>query len=239
MLLLMPCAYSQLIQNHALGFMVGTSQYNGDVNMTKAYYKPFLSATLMYKLRFNYHYVARFSFTYGELQGRDLDFPNNYQQNRKYSFSRNSIYEGAALLEFNFLEFAYDEKKYRKSKRENFFSPYVVGGIALFYADQSEFYDIFAIPMGFGLKYRASPRVEFNVEWTFRKTFTDNLDLLNSRIPDYDLYKQVWFKETNDWYSILGFSVLFAFKQKQNSCTFYNKKPYERFIKKNKGNRKK
>jgi len=238
MLLFMPCVYSQLIENHALGFLVGTSQYNGDINMTKAYYKPFPSASLIYKLRFNYHYVARFSITYAELQGRDLDFSNTYQQNRKYSFGHNRVYEGAAMMEFNFLEFAYAEKRY-KIKREKYFSPYVVGGIALFFADQSNFSDIFAIPMGVGLKYRVSARVEFNVEWTFRKTFTDNLDVLNARVPDYDLYKQVWFKETNDWYSVLGFSVLFAFKQKQSSCTFYDKKPYEHFIKKNNRNRKK
>jgi len=238
MLLLMPCAYSQLIENHALGFLVGTSQYNGDVNMTKAYYRPFPAASLLYKMYFNHHYVTRFSVTYGELQGRDSDFPNQYQQNRKYSFGHNRVYEGAAQVEFNFLEFAFADKRYRE-KREKFFSPYVVGGIALFFADQLNFSDIFAIPMGVGLKYRVSGRVELNVEWAFRKTFTDNLDVLNTSVPDYDLYKQVWFKETNDWYSILGFSVLFALKQKQSSCTFYNKKPYESRIEKNKGNRKK
>lgn len=232
-LLLVPCMYSQLVENHALGFMVGTSQYNGDVNMTKAYYKPFPSAAILYKLRFNNHYVARFSFTYAELQGRDIDFPNDYQQNRRYSFWHNNVYEASALMEFNFLEFAYAENRY-KSKREKFFSPYVVGGIALFYADQSNFSDIFAVPMGVGLKYRVSNRVELNVEWTWRKTFTDNLDLFNEGIPYYDLLKQPWFEKTKDWYSVLGFSVLFAFKQKNNSCMIYEKKAYEQLIKKRK-----
>ena len=237
MLLLVPCAYSQLIENHALGFMVGTSQYNGDVNMTRAYYKPFPSAALIYKMRFNNHYVARFSFTYAELQGRDIDFPNTYQQNRRYSFWHNNIYEASAMMEFNFLEFAYAEKRYR-TKRENFFSPYVVGGIALFYADQSEFKDIFAIPMGFGLKYRVSDRVELNVEWTWRMTFTDNLDLMDSNIPYYDLMKQAWFKETNDWYSVVGASVIFALKQKKSTCTIYEKKTHEHFIKKSRDRKK-
>lgn len=238
MLLLSQCAYSQLVQNHALGFMLGTSQYNGDINMKRAYYAPYLSAALIYKLRFNNHYIARFSLTYAELQGKDIEFSNAYQQNRKYTFRHNSIYEGSAMMEFNFLAFTYDEKPY-KSKREHFFSPYVVAGIALFYADQSEFRDIFAIPMGVGLKYRISSRIELNAEWTFRKTFTDNLDLLNTSVSEYDLYKQAWFNETKDWYSTLGFSVLIAFKKKQSSCTIYEKKAYEHLIKKEKRNRQK
>lgn len=239
-LLLLTChAHAQLVQNHALGLMVGTSQYNGDVNMTKAYYKPHFSLSMLYKMRFNYHYVARFSLSYIELKGFDTDFDNAYQQMRRYSFSDNNIYEGAALMEFNFLEFAYKEKRYRSEKREQFFSPYVVAGIALFYADQSEIKDIFAIPMGVGLKYRVSPRMELNVEWVFRKTFTDNLDLLNSNVPYYDLYKQAWFRQTKDWYSTLGVTAVFAFKKKPENCVFYTKNRYEDFKKKNNRNRKK
>lgn len=231
LLVLVPCAYSQFIQNHALGFMIGTSQYNGDANMTKAYYQPFPSAAILYKLRFNDHYVLRFSFTYAELQGRDTDFSIDYQQNRRYEFWHNNIFEAGALLEFNFLEFAYSENRY-KAKREKFFSPYVVGGIALFYADQSNFNDIFAIPLGVGLKYRVSHRMELNVEWTWRKTFTDNLDLFGDDMPYYDLLKQPWFEKTKDWYSVVGISVLWAFRQKNNSCMIYEKKAYERIIKK-------
>ncbi|MDR2962913.1 MAG: DUF6089 family protein [Bacteroidales bacterium] len=239
MLLLSYCAHAQLVQNHALGFLVGTSQYNGDVNMTKAYYKPHFSLSLLYKMRLNNHYVARFSLSYIELKGFDQDFNNAYQQSRRYSFSDNNIYEGAALMEFNFLEFAYAEKKYRSEKRERFFSPYVVAGIALFYADQSEINDIFAIPMGVGLKYRVSPRVELNVEWVFRKTFTDNLDLLNTSVPYYDLYKQAWFRQTKDWYSTLGVTAVFVFKKKPENCPFYTKNRYEDFKKKNNNRRKK
>ncbi|HPY82966.1 MAG TPA: DUF6089 family protein, partial [Bacteroidales bacterium] len=49
-------AHAQLKEVN-LGLFLGTSQYNGDINMTKAYYSPHFSCGLHVKQVYNYHYT--------------------------------------------------------------------------------------------------------------------------------------------------------------------------------------
>ena len=95
------------------------------------------------------------------------------------------------------------------------------------YIENSEWYEAFNIPMGLGLKYKLLPRLELRGEWVFRKTFTDNLDQLAYQANDgYLQYQQISFKETNDWFSILGVSLLFNISQDQIPCPTYNVRTY-------------
>ena len=219
-------ASSQQIIGRDYGFFVGTSQYNGDVNMTKAYYSPHLTGALWYKQIYNSHYSLRFAITYGEIKASDLDFDNAYQQNRKYEFSDHNIYEFSTLIEFNFFPITPDED-------ENNISPYVVAGPGLFFAQGVEGFNILCFPMGVGIKYRLSSRMELNVEWVFRKTFSDNLDELeSSQESGYKQYKQQSFDETNDWYSLLGASILISFMNPKSPCPVYRDKLNYELIKK-------
>lgn len=203
-----------------VGLFFGSSQYNGEINMTKAYYSPHLTGGLHVKQVYNYHYTLRFAVSYAELKGYDKDFDNLFQHHRAHEFSDNNIYEFTALTEFNFFQVTPD-------REEDNFSPYVVGGLGVFYADELEWYQILNIPMGIGLKFRIATRAELNLEWVFRKTFTDKLDRLESSGIGYKNFKQYSFENTNDWYSILGISVLFSFLNPQSPCPVYYKKPYE------------
>ncbi|MDA3883066.1 MAG: DUF6089 family protein [Bacteroidales bacterium] len=203
-----------------IGFFVGTSQYNGDVNMTKAYYSPHISGGIFAKQVYNYHYSARYAITYGELKGFDSDFKNLYQYHRGHSFRDNNLYEFSAVCEFNFFEVNPD-------RDEKNVSPYVIGGVAMFFIDDLEWYQVFNFPMGLGMKFRIATRTELSVEWVFRKTFTDRLDKMESSGLGYKNFKQYSFDNTKDWYSIASVSLSFCFLNPQSSCPVYYKKPYE------------
>lgn len=212
-------AHAQLKEVN-LGLFLGTSQYNGDINMTKAYYSPHFSCGLHVKQVYNYHYTLRYAISYIELKGFDKDFDNLFQHHRGHTFSDNNIYEFTALAEFNFFEVTPDRK-------ENNISPYVVGGVGVFYVDELEWYQVINFPMGLGCKFRIATRAELNIEWVFRKTFTDKLDKLESSGIGLKNFKQYSFDNTNDWYSTMGVSILFSFLNPQSPCPVYYKKPYD------------
>jgi len=209
------------------GLFVGTSQYNGDVNMEKAYNNPHWTASLWYKRVYNERYSLRFAITYGELQSSDTDFLNEYQQNREYYFEDHNLYEFSSVVEFNFFEITEDID-------ENNFSPYLVGGVAVFSAiGVDKWYQAFSLPIGAGLKFRLSPRIELDVEWVFRKTSTDNLDNL-AQYQKYGLkrFKQQSFTETKDWYSLLGATFVISFMNTKSPCPVYGEKKKYELIKK-------
>ncbi len=207
-------------RSYDYGFLIGTAQYNGDVNMTRPYYSPQPAASIIFRKNFNPHYSLRFNGTYGLLRADDADFSNRYQQNRNYYFDKTQIIELSSMLEFNFFEVT-------NNKKEKNFSPYVVFGLGVMYIENSKWYEAFNIPMGLGLKYKLLPRLELRGEWVFRKTFTDNLDQLAYQANDgYLQYQQISFKETNDWFSILGVSLLFNISQDQIPCPTYNVRTY-------------
>ena len=210
---------SQVIE-HDFGLFVGTSQYNGDVNMTKAYYKPHLSFGLLYKQVYNPHYSLRFGLSYAGIGASDSDFSSKYQEKRYYDFSNHNIYEFSSLLEFNFY-------KITKDKDEDNFSPYISAGVAVFFAPKLELVN-FGLPVGAGLKIRLAPKVELNIEWVFRKTFTDKLDGLNADAVGNNDLKQHSIERTKDWYSLLGASILVCFASDKRPCHAYKeKKTYE------------
>ena len=222
-IMISPPVFSQ-IRSNDVGILLGTSQYNGDVNMTKAYYSPHFTAALYYRQTYNNHYSWRFGLTYGELQGSDSDFDNSYQKTRDYTFADNNLYEFSSVVEYNFFELNYDEKDER-------FTPFVVGGLGVFYAAELKWHEMFNIPMGFGLKYKIAENLEINADWTIRKTSTDKLDLLDDNSVGYKAHKQFSFTSTNDWYSLVGVTLMINFMSNNSPCGIYDKKNYE-YIKK-------
>lgn len=208
------------------GFILGTMQYNGDVNMTKPFYSPQPCIGGIFRKNFNPHYSLRFGVTYGQLKADDWDFENSYQQNRSYYFDDTKILEFSSMVEFNFYEVT-------PNKKEKNFSPFVVGGLGVMYIEGLKWTEAFNIPLGLGLKYKLLPKLELRAEWTWRKTFTDGLDHLADKANDgYLQYKQISFSKTKDWFSVLGISLLFNFSDEKIPCPIYEGKSYGRYRKK-------
>lgn len=202
------------------GFLIGTAQYNGDVNMTKAYHSPQPALALLFRKNYDPHYSLRLSATFGNLRESDSEFDNAYQQERDFYFDNTRIIEFSGGIEFNFFEITHEKKNHN-------FSPYVTFAIGAMYMEDLKWYETLDIPMGLGLKFKLAPKLELRGEWTFRKTFTDKLDQLANEAKDgYLQYKQISFNKTKDWFSILGISLLFNFSDDKAPCHIYNIRKY-------------
>lgn len=207
------CIYtSALAQSHKeAGFFAGTSYYIGDINGTRQFYNPSPSVGVLIKNFFNNRHCLRFSGFYGQFKGNDLDFNNEFQQNRRTKFSA-SLLDMSLTYEFNFLPFSYKD-------RSSVFSPYLFGGLGLdlMMSEQYPVGNHFSIPFGIGGKYLASRKVTVGLEWSFRKTFRDNIDGVKS--PGLPSEKSAL--SNNDWYSFAGFFITFRLFDNPGNCPVY------------------
>ena len=178
-----------------VGVIVGASYYLGDINPEKQFYSSSPTVGLMYRYNMGPRYALRTSFSFGELKGNDLDFDNKYQQLRKASF-KTELVDVSVQLEFNFQPFLLP-----LSSRTKRFSPYVTSGLS--YVSSSSTTSSFAIPMGIGCKYLIGKRWTAAVEWSFKKSFTDDLDGLE----DPNKLNIANKFHNNDWISFLGVSL--------------------------------
>ena len=196
------------------GFFLGTSYYLGDINPTRQFYKPSPSFGGLFKFHFNNRHCLRFSGFYGQIQGSDRDFSNEFQQVRSKSFSA-SILDISAVYEFNFLPFQYDP-------RNVVFSPFIFGGIGYDFPIRTD-YSVgphLSIPFGMGIKYMASRKVTLGLEWSFRKTFQDNIDGVAS--PGGSNENSLL--SNKDWYSFAGFFITFRLFDNTGECPVYPQK---------------
>ncbi|NPA67484.1 MAG: hypothetical protein GXO50_02635 [Chlorobi bacterium] len=192
------------------GITAGTSYYLGDINHTKQFYSPGLTAGLALRHNINNFYALRLNIIRAEISGNDADFESIYQNIRNTVFS-NTVYETSLQIEINFLSFNTNIKKSQ--------TPYITTGAGIAFANSFETITP-VIPIGIGYKYSVSKRITVNGEWNFRKTFTDYLDLLEQT----DIYqKQITKTKNNDWYSIASVTLTYNFAGDKKWCPAYSK----------------
>jgi len=178
------------------GVGAGASQYFGDLNDQYGFkhIRPAFSAFMRY--HFNHYIALRVSGTYTQLGYDDKDNSNAYQHMRNLSF-RTNIWEGAVQADFNFFRF-------ETGNDENWWTPYLTGGIGAFYYNPYTFYNgdkyylrplgtegqnlggayasrkysnvAVCFPIGAGIKWWAFPGVNMALEITDRLTTTDYID---------------------------------------------------------------
>ncbi|MCX8478336.1 MAG: DUF6089 family protein [Chitinophagales bacterium] len=144
---------------------------------------------------------GRFGVSRGSISGDDKYSLNKFHIVRNLNFT-SPITEAYLVGELNLFSF--------NPCRNKKFSPYVVGGIAMFHFDPmtsyyGEFYHLqelgtegqglagypakykltqFSVPMGGGIKYAINKRLVVSGEFVMRKTFTDYLDDVSTTYPD-------------------------------------------------------
>lgn len=183
----------------------------GDINTIRHFYKPSPAFGAIYRHNFNPRNAIRFHALYGNIRGDDLDFKNDFQQDRGLNFST-SFVDLALNTEFNFLQ-------YRPTKRKENYSPYVTGGIGynLVFSPDARGSTAIVLTYGAGFKFNVSKRISSGIEWSFRKTFNDRLDGIENHGPSYNT-----FYHNNDWYSIVGIFVTYKFLRYLTECPAYD-----------------
>jgi hypothetical protein len=194
-----------------LGGSIGTSNYVGDLddNFTPRYTKPAFGLHLLYNFR--PHFGFRFNFFKGTITASDVSGTMAGNKERNLSF-----YTPVSELGLNLVYRPLAMHKGELPRRR--ISPYLFAGIAVFrfnpmttlggeeielqplgtegqylIGDYPEPYKLtqLAVPMGAGINFKISRRVDLGVESGFRKTFTDYLDDVSTNYPDLDQLAEV------------------------------------------------
>lgn len=204
--------FSGFSQNSEIGLFFGYSYYLGDINPRKHFNLSQPSGGGIHRYILNSHFAIKNSFLYGTLYGDDSKINNVTQLKRNLHF-KSSILDISTQLEFNFLPFEKNISEYSLShENEYFFSPYVFIGISLFsFNPKAEVNNTWhelqplgtegqgtvayphkkkysltqlAIPIGFGIKFDISKKVNIALEWGIRSSFTDYIDDVSTTYAD-------------------------------------------------------
>lgn len=183
--------------NGEFGFSVGAAHYFGDLNTRAAINRPKLAASILFRKQFGNYIALRVQGTYAALGYSDKYSDNEVQRLRNLSFNTN-IFEMALLGDFNFFRYVPGQEGYN-------FTPFVSIGAGFFTYDPYAYlkgekyylrplgtegqnnsalypnrkpYGTMAacLPIGVGVKYGLSSRMNLTFEIQYRFTSTDYID---------------------------------------------------------------
>ncbi|TCO10405.1 type IX secretion system protein PorG [Natronoflexus pectinivorans] len=209
------------------GPFLGISWYNGDLNPDRMFYNihPSIGGIIRYNV--NDRIAFRGGLQLAGLSGSYPEFNDVHLReydSAPYSFKRNVI-DLSTLLEINFFSFDHPHRP------ETIFTPYVALGVAsTFYTRYEEVDDnhsekptfVLSLPFGAGVKWKVTDWFKLGAEWTFRKTFTDDLDVVGTDFPvnpgdPFGFGRSNW-THNNDWYSIVGVYATFNIFTRDAKC---------------------
>ena len=179
----------------------------GDLNHSQHFYSPGPAGGLIFRYNFNPRNSIRFNAIYASLSGDPADHLQPFPGANADPFS-NGLIDVALATEFNFMP--YKSTKLRKER----YTPYVSGGIG--YSIQFGSAQTVALNFGGGFKYNITTRLSAGAEWSFRKTFSDELD----GVVNIGSENNTFF-HNKDWYSIVGIFVTYKIFDWGIDCPAY------------------
>ena len=186
-----------LAQDQEFGFMVGASNYHGDLAYNIVPGESHAAGGVHYRHNFNPHWSWRPSLMYGKVSGSDANFAEHKLRNLSFE---TDIWELSTIFEYNFLPFG------SRTLSKNF-TTYVMSGLSVYRFEPKanfngnlvslrnlrtegqtakEQYNLIqlAIPFGIGAKYNLSKNWVLGLEVGWRKLFTDYIDDVSTVYPD-------------------------------------------------------
>lgn len=208
------------------GPMLGVSWYNGDLNPQRQFYRVHPMAGIIVRYSVNDRIAFRVGASLVSISGAypagSVYLPQ--AEGVSYRFNR-SMGDLTAMMEFNFFSFDHPFKK------ESTFSPYFTFGLgSIFYKrylqedgnhDEKPLF-VLSLPFGGGVKWKFKNGLKLGLEWTFRKTFTDDLDFVDADSPinpsDPYGFNQEVVSHNNDWFSVVGVTATFSLINRHSKC---------------------
>src|SRR5688500_1120835 len=186
-------------KGYELGGLAGASFYVGDINPSYSVKTPGPSLGVIGRYNFNTRTSIRFDLGAGRLIGRDSLSDNPFQQARNLSF-RTDYIDAAIGLEFNFFNYVH-------GSRDQFFTPYVFGGLGFTYYNpkaklDDKWYGLRfmgtegqavgdeysriapALAYGMGVKMDINYEWSINIELSAKQMFSDYIDDVSTVYPD-------------------------------------------------------
>lgn len=199
---------SSFAQLTEMGLELGVFNFTGDLASKYNLKSCRPGASLFLKSNLTKGLSLRYGISGGWLSGNDKFSDDPFNQIRNYSFDI-FLFEGFGVFEFNFLD-------YRSKNARIHWTPYLNFGLAAFtfWGNRDMNDDFFpvqpAIPMGVGIRYEVSKRLDIGIEASARATFSDHLDGVSgsdNTIKDYKYGNQYDF----DAYYFIGFTLNYIF----------------------------
>lgn len=196
-------------QRNELGGGVGIANYVGDIsnNINFIFSSPAIHG--FYRYNFSGTLVLRIQAAYFSLYATDNVGGDPFQAIRQATFSK-AIWEGATIIEYNFLSF-------RNPKKRQFWSPYWFGGFGMFrmpssspkFSGGSASAIQPAIPFGVGIKIAYRGPWNLGLEFGARKTFTDYIDDLGDSYSSTGFQRAI--PDSKDWYYHTTINLSYTF----------------------------
>lgn len=194
-----------------IGAGVGLSGYLGDFNgkLTQDL-QPM--GSILGRYIFNPYSDIKMNISYGKLKGTSKDNPTYYPDytEKPYEFN-NTLIDVALSYEYNFWPYG-TGRDYRGAVR---CTPYISLGLgATLATGEGESTATANLPLGFGVKYKATRRLNIALEWTFHPSASDKLDGTEAPLG---IESTGIFKNT-DCYSSLRLMLTYSFSQRCKTC---------------------
>lgn len=183
--LLLPCtqlrAQDEEDYRMEVGGGIGTNAALTDVN-SKLFGAMGVAGTGIVRFILNPRMAVKVSGSYAKLGGTTKGVANFYPANpdvagtarREFAVS-DGLFDLSGVYEINFLPYGY-VGGYQGFKR---FTPYLQVGFGLTYSDAGSAFTV-NVPLGFGFKYKAGPRLNLGLEWRMHLTLSDKLEGLEA-----------------------------------------------------------
>lgn len=196
-----------------MGLGAGMTGYIGDANSGNMWKRPGADGELFFRYILNPRLALKTGFYAVGLRGNSADSENVFPDNQTYSFST-TLFELSEAFEFNFFNFGIGET-YRKLRR---WSPYITAGIGVgVWHTGGKTSASLLIPLGAGVKFKVTRRLNLGFEFLMKKVFSDKVD--GSDLSDPYGIKSSFAKNT-DWYSTMSLTVSYEFGQRCATCNY-------------------
>ena len=194
-----------------IGAGAGLTTYEGDFNTSIAKeMQP--NVSLLLRRVLNPRMAIRLSGSLGKIKGSSTNVETYYPayQVEPYEFNH-TLTDITLAYEYNFWPYG-TGKEYRGAKRV---SPFILGGLGMTATSGGE-KNVFTmnVPIGAGVKFRASARLNIGIEWIMHFSLSDKLDGV---ADPYGIKSSGIFKNT-DSYSALQLTATYSFSPKCRTC---------------------
>lgn len=194
-----------------MGGQVGMSGYLGDAS-SSIFSHPGVMGGLTFRYLPDTRWALRTLLNVQTLSGDTKGMDDVYPGFEQFTF-KSTVFELQERIEFNFFPYGIGET-YKRLRR---WTPYLAAGIGMSIASCDGSTNAgFNIPMAFGMKYKANPRLNLALEFSMTKVFSDHMD---GPLSDLHQIKSSFGRNT-DWYSDISFSITYEFGERCATCHY-------------------
>lgn len=196
-----------------VGAQLGMSGYIGEANRSGLFSHPGFTGELSMRYLPDTRWALRAVLSTLSLSGNTADMTDVLPGGAQYSFS-SQVYALDVRGEFNFLPYGIGET-YKRLRR---WTPYLALGVGACLSSSGGKTSVApTIPMGFGFKFKATPRINLGIEFSMTKAFGDHVD--GPDLADLNQIKTAFYKNT-DWFSRLTVGISYEFGPRCETCHY-------------------